>query len=125
MDNISQISAAALAYLGDSVLEVMIRERLILSGIEKPGRLNEEARKYVTAVSQNLAYLKIKDLLTPEEEAICRRARNSSHLNIPKSASSAEYKNATGYEALFGYLHLKGENERILALFNHAYGDFS
>ena len=123
MDSISQISAAALAYLGDSVLEVMIRERLILKGIEKPGRLNDEARKYVTAVSQSLAYLKLKDMLTPEEEAICRRARNSSHLNIPKSASSSEYKNATGFEALFGYLHLKGENERILTLFNHVYGD--
>ena len=123
MNNISQISAAALAYLGDSVLELIIRERLILKGIEKPGRLNDEARKFVTAVSQNVAYLKIAELLTPEEEAVCRRARNSSHLNIPKSASSVEYKNATSFEALFGYLHLKGENERILTLFNHAYGD--
>ena len=123
MNNISQISAAALAYLGDSVLELIIRERLVLKGIEKPGRLNDEARKFVTAVSQNVAYLKIAELLTPEEEAVCRRARNSSHLNIPKSASSAEYKNATSFEALFGYLHLKGENERILTLFNHAYED--
>ncbi len=122
MNNISQISAAALAYLGDSVLELMIRERLIGLGIEKPGRLNEEARKFVTAVSQNVAYLNIAELLTPEEEAVCRRARNSSHLNIPKSASSSEYKNATSLEALFGYLHLKGENDRISALFNHAYG---
>ena len=125
MDNISQISAAALAYLGDSVLETMIRERLILKGYEKPSRLNEEARKYVTAVNQNQAYLKIKDLLTENEEAIVRRGRNSSHLNVPKSASAIEYKNATGFEALFGYLYLKGEKERILTLFSHAYGDLT
>ena len=125
MDNISQISAAALAYLGDSVLETMIRERLILKGYEKPSKLNEEARKYVTAVNQNQAYLKIKDLLTENEESIVRRGRNSSHLNVPKSASAIEYKNATGFEALFGYLYLKGEKERILTLFNHAYGDLT
>ena len=125
MDNISQISAAALAYLGDSVLETMIRERLILKGYEKPSKLNEEARKYVTAVNQNQAYLKIKDLLTENEEAIVRRGRNSSHLNVPKSASAIEYKNATGFEALFGYLYLKGEKERILMLFSHAYGDLT
>ena len=125
MDNILQISAAALAYLGDSVLELMVRERLILAGIEKPGRLNEEARKYITAVSQSIAYLKIKELLSPEEEAICRRARNSSHLNIPKSASGAEYKNATSLEALFGYLHLSGKKDRINELFTNAYGDLT
>ena len=125
MDNISQISAAALAYLGDSVLETMIRERLILKGYEKPSRLNEEARKYVTAVNRNQAYLKIKDLLTENEEAIVRRGRNSSHLNVPKSASAIEYKNATGLEALFGYLYLKAEKERILTLFSHAYGDLT
>jgi tRNA A37 methylthiotransferase MiaB len=77
----------------------------------------------ILTTPEHYAYLKIAELLTPEEEAICRRARNSSHLNIPKSASSAEYKNATSFEALFGYLHLKGEGERISALFNHAYAD--
>lgn len=123
MDNISQISAAALAYLGDSVLELMVREHLILKGIEKPGKLNDEARKFITAVNQSAAYLKLSGLLTSEEEAICRRAKNSSHLNIPKSASSAEYKNATSLEALLGYLYLRGEKERILSLFRHAYGD--
>jgi ribonuclease-3 family protein len=123
MDNISQISAAALAYLGDSVLETMIREKLILKGYEKPGKLNEEARKYVTAVNQNQAYLKIKDMLTENEEAIVRRGRNSSHLNVPKSASAIEYKSATGFEALFGYLQLEGRQERIDELFRIAYAD--
>jgi hypothetical protein len=64
-----------------------------------------------------------KDMLTENEEAIVRRGRNSSHLNVPKSASAIEYKSATGFEALFGYLYLKGENERINELFSHAYED--
>ncbi len=123
MNSFSQIGAHALAYLGDVVIELMVREALILKGYEKASKLNNEARKFVTAVAQNAAYLSIKNMLTEEEEAICRRGRNSSHLNVPKSASAIEYKNATGFEALFGYLHLKGEKERISLLFNTAYKD--
>ena len=120
MNSFSQIGAHALAYLGDGVIELLVRERLILKGYERSGKLNNEARKFVTAVAQNGAYLRIKDMLTEEEEAIFRRGKNSSHLNIPKSASPTEYKNATGFEALFGYLHLNGEKGRIEELFSHA-----
>ena len=123
MNNFSQIGAHALAYLGDGVIELLVREALILKGYEKSGKLNNEARNFVTAVAQNEAYLRIKDMLTEEEEAIFKRGRNSSHLNIPKSASPIEYKNATGFEALFGYLHLSGQKDRITELFRHAYGD--
>ena len=123
MNNFSQIGAHALAYLGDGVIELLVREALILKGYEKAGKLNNEARNFVTAVAQSEAYSRIKDMLTEEEEAICRRGRNSSHLNVPKSASASEYKCATGFEALFGYLHLSGQNERIKELFSHAYGD--
>ncbi|MBQ8392482.1 MAG: ribonuclease III [Clostridia bacterium] len=121
MNNFSQIGAHALAYLGDVVIELLVREALILKGYEKSGKLNNEARNFVTAVAQNEAYLRIKDMLSEEEEAIVRRGRNSSHLNIPKSASAAEYKNATGLEALFGFLHLSGQKDRITELFECAY----
>lgn len=123
MIDFTQTSAMALAYLGDAVIELLVREKLILKGYEKSARLNEEARKFVTAVSQSKAYLAIASILTEEESDIFRRAKNSSHLNIPKSASPIEYKNATGFEAIFGYLHLLGRRERILELFSLAYFD--
>ena len=116
-----QMSAAALAYLGDSVLEVLIRERLILSGAQKSAKLNSEALKYVPAVNQARAFSNIENMLTENEAQIFRRGKNSSHLNIPKSASPLEYKTATGFEAIFGYLHLLGNKERIVELFDVAY----
>lgn len=116
-----QMSAAALAYLGDSVLEALIRERLILSGAQKSAKLNSEALKYVTAVNQARAFANIEGALNDDESQIFRRGKNSSHLNIPKSASPIEYKTATGFEAIFGYLQLCGKRERILELFDAAY----
>ena len=123
MIDISQISAQALAYLGDAVIELMVRERLILKGYEKSGKLNTEAKKFVTAVAQSKAYLAIENELTEEEADVFRRARNSSHLNIPKSASAIEYKNATGLEAVFGYLKMKNDTERTEHLFTAAYAN--
>ena len=87
--------------------------------------LNKEALNYVTAVNQSKAFLIIENMLTDEERAVFRRGKNSSHLNIPKSASALEYKNATGFEAVFGYLRLKKDEERILTLFNIAYPELN
>lgn len=123
MVDFTQISAMALAYLGDAVIELKVREHLILKGYEKSGKLNSEAKKFVTAVEQSKAYLKISDMLSEAEADIFKRARNSSHLNIPKSASPLEYKNATGFEAIFGYLHLSNNISRINELFSIAYAD--
>lgn len=118
-----QLSAGALAYLGDSVLEALIREALILKGFEKSANLNKEALKYVTAVNQFKAFNNIEAILTEEESSIFKRGKNCSHLNIPKSASPLEYKVATGFEAIFGYLQLKKNFERINQLFFVAYPD--
>lgn len=125
MIDISQVGAHALAYLGDSVLETMIREALIFKGIEKSSHLNKEALNYVTAINQNKAYLNIENMLSEEEKAVFKRGRNSSHLNIPKSASPSEYKNATGFEAIFGYLKLQKNEDRISELFSLAYPDLT
>ena len=116
-----QLGAGALAYLGDSVLEALIREALILKGFEKSAHLNKEALKYVTAINQCKAYANISEHLTEDEAAIFKRGKNCSHLNIPKSASPIEYKTATGFEAIFGYLRLKKDEERIKELFTLAY----
>ena len=118
---ITQLSAGALAYLGDSVLEALIREKLVLKGYEKSAKLNKEALNYVTAVNQAIAFKNIENYLTEDEAQIFRRGKNSSHLNAPKSASLLEYKIATGFEAIFGYLRLLKNEERILELFSLAY----
>ena len=119
--DVSQISAGALAYLGDSVLEALIREKLVLKGYEKSAKLNKEALNYVTAVNQAKAFKNIEEALSEEEANVFRRGKNSSHLNAPKSASLLEYKIATGFEAIFGYLRLTKNEERILELFSLAY----
>ena len=123
MIDISQISAQALAYLGDAVIELLVRQRLILMGYEKSGKLNAEARKFVTAIAQSKAFYAIESVLTEQEMDIFRRGKNSSHLNIPKSASAIEYKTATGFEAIFGYLHITNNQSRIDELFSLAYAD--
>ena len=120
-----QLNAGALAYLGDSVLESLVREALILKGLVKSAHLNKEALNYVTAVNQCKAFAKIEPALTEDESAIFKRGKNCSHLNIPKSASAIEYKTATGFEAIFGYLHLCKDNNRIKELFNLAYPELA
>ena len=123
MTDFSLVSAHALAYLGDSVLESLIRERLILKGFEKSSSLNKEALNYVTAKNQAIAFVNIEAMLTEKEADIFRRGKNSSHLNVPKSASPKEYKIATGFEAVFGYLKLEKNEDRIAELFNLAFPD--
>ena len=117
----NECSGAALAYLGDAVLEVCVREHLVKSGLSSSARLNSTALEYVKASKQAQAMKKILPILTEEEEAVFRRGRNIGHTNTPKSATVSEYRIATGMEALFGYLHLEGRKERIAELFSAAY----
>ena len=111
-----------LAYLGDSVMETYIRERLVRLGITRAGELNTRAHEMVRATGQAKAFRKIEGMLTEEECDIYKRGRNSGHLNAPKSATIAEYRMATGFEAVLGYLYLLGERERIQTLLFEAYG---
>lgn len=115
------VSPAALAYLGDAVIEVWVRERLVRSGISGTRELNCAALEYVTAPRQAAAMKSILLLLNEEESAIFRRGRNIGHTSLPRRASAAEYRSATGFEALMGYLHLNGRAERIEALLTAAY----
>ena len=119
--NVNQYSTAALAYLGDSVLEVLVREELVTEGLSSSRSLNAKALEYVKASKQAEAMKNILPLLDEEENAVFHRGRNMGHTNIPKSATVAEYRSATGMETLFGYLHLLGRHERMRELFNAAY----
>ena len=114
-------STAALAYLGDCVLELCVREHLVRMGLSSSARLNSTALEYVKATKQAEAMKNILPLLTEDEEAAFRRGRNMGHTNTPKSATVSEYRAATGMETLFGYLHLLGKNDRISELFALAY----
>ncbi len=120
---LNELSAAALAYLGDSVLELLTREHLVASGLSTAAHLNQAAAKFVTAPAQAEAMKKILPTLTEEEGAVFRRGRNNVHANVPKRASVSEYRTATGMEALFAYLYLQGKVERARELFAIGYPD--
>ena len=115
------VGAAALAYLGDSVWELLVRSLLVKQGIYQSKKLNRMAQDYVTAPRQAEAMERILPLLTEEENTVYHRGRNLDHANVPKSATRSEYLMATGLEALFGYLHLVGNVERLETLFRAAY----
>ena len=117
MVNEHEVSTAALAYLGDSVIELCVREYLVESGITDSKRLNETARNYVRADAQAEAVKNILPMLDETESAFFRRGRNIGHTNTPKSATVSQYRAATGMETLFGYLHIMGRRERICELF--------
>ena len=120
---LSDITTPALAYLGDSVLEVCVRTYLVTErGLSTSAHLNRASLDFVRASAQSEAVGRMEPHFTEEEAAIYRRGRNMGHGNVPKSASVAEYRRATGMEVLFGYLHLTGQTERLDHLFRLGYG---
>ena len=121
--NVREISSAALAYLGDCVIELRVREFLVSCGISHASALNSAALDFVRASAQADAIEKILPLLDEEENGAFRRGRNIGHTNIPKSATALQYRRATGMESLFGYLHCQGKNDRIDELFLVAYAE--
>ncbi|MBR5446277.1 MAG: ribonuclease III [Clostridia bacterium] len=108
-----QMPAAALAYLGDAVYEIEVRTALVLAGVQKP---SVASLQYVTASAQCRVLEKILPCLTEKENDIYHRGRNCVHNMPPKSCSMAEYRRATGLEALFGYLWLSGDKVRLMEL---------
>lgn len=112
-----QLSPLNLAFIGDCIYEILVREALVCEANRPVNELHRESVKYVSAKAQTEAYTKIKDMLTEEETAQFKRGRNAKVGHSPKSATDAEYHTATGIEALFGYLYLSGKTERIKQLF--------
>ncbi len=110
-----------MAYLGDAVIELLARKRVLGSGITDVGRLNALCRAYITAKVQSEAVERLLPHLSEAETDIFKRGRNAHGLSAPKSASVGEYRRATGMEALFGHLYLTGEDQRMNELFNIAY----
>ncbi len=106
-----------LAYIGDAVYEVLVRQYIVSSGNAPVNVLNKRARAVVNAGAQSAAYDKIKDVLTEEEQAVYKRGRNAKSHTAAKNQTITDYRRATGIEALFGYLYLSGKNDRIDELF--------
>lgn len=119
--NIDTINIIALAYLGDSIFDLYIREALINKGIVKVELLQKASTKYVSAKGQAkiLEYLIDNNLLTEEELDIVKRGRNNKRSNHPKNTDIITYKLSTGFEALLGYLYLSNNKDRLNEILNY------
>ncbi len=117
----TEYNGLLLAYIGDGVLELLVREKLISSGETSTGKLSAMAQKIVCAPAQSEMVEKLLPMLTEEEEAAYKLGRNHKVGGKPKKATAVEYHRATGMEAVFGYLHMKGRTERIRELFYALY----
>ena len=114
-------STAALAYLGDARHALFVRRMLVERGITKSGELNSCALAYVTAEAQAEMMRRIEHLLLDDERDLYKRAANSGHLNKPRHASAADYRAATGFEAVIGMLEWIGDNDRLEMLLAEAH----
>jgi len=117
-------SPLTLAFIGDSVYDLIIRTKVVTNANAPVNKLHREASKYVKASAQAAMILKLQDSLTEEELAVYKRGRNAKSGTVPKNAKLIDYKNATGYEALVGYLYLKGQLARIFELVNEGLDGF-
>ncbi len=118
----SQFSPLALAYIGDSVYEIFVRTRVIEEHENMPAnKLHRQTVKYVKAHAQANSIDAIMPHMTENETAVYKRGRNAKSNTAPKNADMADYRKATGFEALIGFLYLSGENERLDELMKIAY----
>lgn len=122
---LNTISVLGLAYIGDSVFELLVRSYYCKMGIVRNDLLHNSTVSMVAAPAQAKAIEKLMPYLCDEEIAVYKRGRNCRVNSVPHGASNKEYHCATGLEALFGWLYLKGNNDRLSYLFNIIMGDIS
>ena len=113
-----QYSPLDLAYIGDCAYELTIRSILINKGNAPVNVLNKKASNLAKAGTQCAMITAILDTLTEQEQAIYKRGRNAKSYTSAKNASISDYRKATGFEALIGWLYLKGDFERMLQVIN-------
>ena len=113
-------SPLTLAYIGDAIFELVVRTVLVERKNTQAEKLHKAATKIVKAETQALMIEAIKEELTEEELAVYKRGRNAKTVTRAKNATMSEYRRATGFEALMGYLYLKGDIERMIELIHLA-----
>lgn len=111
---------SVLAYIGDAVFDLFIRKRLVMKNKGTSHTLHILTTNYVKAASQSIISKALMDSFTKEEAYIFRRGRNTKSTTIPKNADVQDYKYATGFEALVGYLYLTKQEERLHQLMEQA-----
>ena len=113
-----------LAYMGDAFIEMLAREYVLKnSGQVKPGQLVKASKEFITCEAQSDAVERILPLLAEDEESVFKRGRNAKTHFAPKHGELIQYRRATGFEALMGYLYLEGRHTRAKELFLAAYPD--
>ncbi|MCL2081793.1 MAG: ribonuclease III [Oscillospiraceae bacterium] len=113
---LDSLSPLALASVGDSVYDLMVRVHLCTKGVSQAGKLHQARVWMVNAKAQAKAAEAILPLLTDQEHTVFRRGRNTQSGNVPQSASREEYQSATAFEALIGYLYLTDKYDRLREL---------
>ncbi|MEI5994088.1 Mini-ribonuclease 3 [Candidatus Enterococcus mansonii] len=115
MRDYTQLNGLALAYVGDAIYEIYIRDYLVEQGQTKPNTLHRMATHYVSAKAQAFLIQGMldEDMLTENEELMYKRGRNAKSHTSAKNADITTYRIATGFESLMGYLHLTKQTERL------------
>jgi ribonuclease-3 family protein len=123
MKNPLLLPPLTLAYVGDSVYEVYVRQRLLARGVVRVNDLHTGAVRYVRAKAQATALAHLQTVLTEEEQDVARRGRNAKGHAAPKGSDAAEYAASSAFETLVGFLHMAGRTERLseLLLFTVTY----
>ncbi|MBD5457920.1 MAG: ribonuclease III [Lachnospiraceae bacterium] len=119
--DIRAYSPLTLAYIGDAVYDLVIRTVVVERANRSANKLHKTVIRYVNAGTQAQMAMTIEEELTEEEKAVYHRGRNAKSYTSAKNASIADYRKATGLEALFGYLYLRGETDRLLMLVRSAF----
>lgn len=121
--DVRALSPLTLAYIGDAVYELIIRSSLVLAEERTVDKFHKRCSLIVNASAQKDLIMKLLPELTEEEQGVFRRGRNAKSYSVPKNANLTDYRNATGFEALCGYLYLTDRMERLLWLVSHAESD--
>ena len=114
--DIREYSPLTLAYIGDCIYDLVIKSLVINEGNKQVNKLHQETSKLVQASAQSLMMRTMQEHLTEEEHAVYKRGRNAKSVSPAKNQSITDYRRATGFEALLGYLYLKKDYKRLLDL---------
>ena len=123
LTELNRIPSLSLAYLGDAVYEILVRDYIVSVMGLGSHNLHKSALSFVSAPAQAEAVKKLTPHLTEEEKTVYKRGRNTKVNSVPKNATIEQYHAATGLETLFGYLYLKGDGDRIHTLFTIIIGE--